>query len=287
MTITITTLSENTVTRPGLFAEWGLSVLVETGDVAVLLDTGQGRAVMANAALLGVDWSSLHTIVLSHGHRDHTGGLYSVLSGIRKDPTLSEETRSVNVVAHPDIWIPKYSGPIHKNIYAGMPYVREALESLGAAFVSTSEPARITNRIVTTGEIPLDTAYERVDPELYIRDERGVRPDPMADDLALIITTDLGLVVVLGCAHRGLVNTLLQAEKVANEDRIHMVIGGTHLMKASEEQLKATIKGLEALDVERIGVSHCTGLPATVKLSKAFGDRFFFNNAGTRITIED
>ena len=165
--------------------------------------------------------------------------------------------------------------------------MREALEGLGAVFISTSAPARITNRIVTTGEIPLDTAYERVDPELYVRDERGVRPDPMADDLALIVTTDLGLVVVLGCAHRGLVNTLLQAQNVANEDRIHMVIGGTHLMKASEEQLQATIKGLEALDVERIGVSHCTGLPAAVKLSQAFGDRFFFNNVGTRITIED
>ena len=287
MTITLTTLCENTAAQVGLRAEWGLSILVETDDVAVLLDTGQDTAATFNAAVLDVDLSALHTIVLSHGHRDHTGGLWSVLSAMRRDHALREGARAVNVVAHPDIWIPKYSGPVHKNIYAGMPHVREALESLGAAFVSTSEPARISNRILTTGEIPLDTAYETVDPELYVRGEEGIRPDPMADDLALIITTDLGLVVVLGCAHRGIVNTLLQAQSVANEDRIHTVIGGTHLMKASEGQLKATIKGLKALDVARIGVSHCTGLPAAVKLSKAFGDRFFFNNAGTRITIED
>ena len=166
MTITLTTLCENTAARVGIRAEWGLSILVETDEDAILLDTGHSTVATFNAAVLGVDISALHTIVLSHGHRDHTGGLWSVLSAIQKDPALREEARAVNVVAHPDIWVPKYSGPVHKNIYAGMPHVREALESLGAAFVSTSEPARITNRILTTGEIPLDTAYERVDPEV-------------------------------------------------------------------------------------------------------------------------
>jgi 7,8-dihydropterin-6-yl-methyl-4-(beta-D-ribofuranosyl)aminobenzene 5'-phosphate synthase len=287
VTIALTTLCENTAARAGVRAEWGLSVLAEVDDVAVLFDTGQDTATTLNAAVLSVDLSALQTVVLSHGHRDHTGGLWSVLSEMQKDSAIRDETRAIKVVAHPDVWAAKYSGPVHKNIYAGIPYVREALESLGATFASTNEPARINNRICTTGEIPLETAYERVDPELYVRDERGVRPDPMADDLALIIRTDLGLVVILGCGHRGVINTLLRAKSVANEDRIHTVIGGTHLMKASEAQLEATIKGFRALDVARIGVSHCTGLPAAVKLSKAFGDQFFFNNAGTRITIEE
>jgi len=287
MTVALTTLCENTAVRADVRAEWGLSILIEADDIAVLFDAGQHGATSLNAAALGLDLSVLHAIVLSHGHCDHTGGLRSVLSEIQKGRALREDGRAINVVAHPDVWAPKYSGPVHNNIYVGVPHVREALESLGAAFVSTNEPARINKRIRTTGEIPFETAYEWVDPELYVRDEGGVRPDPMADDLGLIIRTDLGLVVILGCAHRGVVNTLLQAQSVANEDRIHTVIGGTHLIKASEAQLEATIKGLRALDVARIGVSHCTGWPASLKLAQAFGDRFFFNNAGTRIAIEE
>lgn len=206
-----------------------------------------------------------------------------MLNVVWKDISVSEQTRAVNVVAHPDIWIPKYTRRVHK----GMPFVREALQSLGAVFVSTSQPTWITNRVVTTGEIAQVTGYESVDPELFIRDEKGMQPDPMADDAALIIKTDIGLVIISGCAHRGIVNTLLRARSVANEDHIYMAIGGTHFMKTSEKQLEQTIKGLEALDVAQIGVSHCTGLAAAAKLAAAFGDRVFFNNAGTCITIDD
>ena len=89
----------------------------------------------------------------------------------------------------------------------------------------------------------------------------------------------------LGCGHRGMINTIHHAQKITGVERVHMVIGGTHLIHASKEQMDSTIADLKKLGVEKIGVSHCTGLPAAARLSQEFSDRFFFNNAGSVITI--
>jgi 7,8-dihydropterin-6-yl-methyl-4-(beta-D-ribofuranosyl)aminobenzene 5'-phosphate synthase len=286
MPINITTLCENTASRVGLLAEWGLSILIETGEDTVLFDTGQGTVAIHNAASMGLDVPSIDRIVLSHGHRDHTGGLLSVLNAIRRDPAVFDENRALEVIAHPDIWTPRYSrATFGKEVYAGIVFVRDALENLGASFTLAREPVWITENMVTTGEIPMQTDYEKVDADLYVKDDRAVHPDPVADDLALAIITDVGLVVILGCAHRGIVNTLRRVQEVTDTKRIHMVIGGIHLFRAPQEQIESTIAELKGYDVKKIGVSHCTGLHAAVRLSQEFGDRFFFNNAGTYINI--
>ena len=277
MQIKLTTLSENTAGRVGLLAEWGLSVLVEVDGYKVLLDTGLGISTFYNATVMGIDLSQIDKIVLSHGHRDHTGGLRHILQAARKD---------IEIIAHPDIWAAKYSRTFGKQEqYAGIPYVREALENLGACFRLAQEPAWITDNITTTGEIPMQTEYERVDAELYVKHNGELAPDPLRDDLALIIKSPEGLVVVLGCGHRGIINTLHHARKLTGVERIHMVIGGTHLIQASREQLDLTIAELRELGVERLGVSHCTGLPAASVLFQEFGDSFFFNNAGRAVTV--
>ena len=284
--IKITTLCENTASRVGLLAEWGLSILIETGEDNVLFDTGQGTAAIHNAAAMGLDMHSIDKIVLSHGHRDHTGGLLSVLNAIRRDPDVDNEQRAIEVIAHPDIRMPRYSRPeFGKEVYAGIVFVRDVLENLGASFKLTRKPVWITESMVTTGEIPMQINYEKVDADLYVNDDGNAHPDPVADDLALAIVTDLGLVVILGCAHRGIINTLRRAQEVTDTKRIHMVIGGAHLFRASREQIESTIADLKRYDIKKIGVSHCTGLHAAARLSQEFGDRFFFNNAGTRINI--
>lgn len=275
MPIQITTLSENTAGRAGLLAEWGLSVLVETGDTKVLLDTCSSFTVPHNASILGLDLSAIDKIVLSHGHYDHTGGLKEVLS----------RTGPVDIIAHPDVWDKKYIRFGERDTYIGIPFSREELESMGASFTLSPEPVWITNEIVTSGEIPMVEEYETIEANFYINKAGEMRPDPFSDDRALIIVTDDGLVVILGCAHRGAVNTLRHAQQVTGVELIHTVIGGTHLIRASEERVLHTASAFQELGVQRVGVSHCTGLPASVLLAQHLGGSFFFNNTGTIITV--
>ena len=283
MKLRITTLSENTAgmneNTAGLvnfLAEWGLSILVETDDVNILFDTGQSISAGYNADILGIDLSRIDRIVLSHGHFDHTGGLRPVLRKMRK---------RVEIIAHPDIWTAKYSRRQGKDRYIGIPYLRQELESLGASFNLTPKPVKITDNIMTTGEIPMVTDYEQIDPELVVKEDSGWQPDKLLDDQALIIDTESGLIVILGCTHRGIINTLYYAQQLTGVRPIHTVLGGCHLFSASQEQIQSTIAALKELGVQRLGVSHCTGLPAAAIMAQEFGDKFFFNNAGTSINL--
>lgn len=277
MRLSITTLSENTAGMGNWLAEWGLSILIETDGVNVLLDTGKSISTSNNADALGIDLGKIDKIVLSHGHFDHTGGLRQVISKMRKE---------VEVIAHPDMWDAKYSRRQgERDRYIGVPFVRQELESLGAIFNLTTKPVKITDNIMTTGEIPMVTDFEEVDPRLWVKEDAGWQQDKLLDDMALIINTEFGLVVILGCAHRGIINTLYHAQQLTGVKQIHSVIGGAHLISASEERLWLTIAALKELDVQRLGLCHCTGLPAASVIAQEFGDRFWFNNAGTRINL--
>jgi 7,8-dihydropterin-6-yl-methyl-4-(beta-D-ribofuranosyl)aminobenzene 5'-phosphate synthase len=276
MTVRITTLSENTA-QLGFLGEWGLSILVETESSRVLLDTGLSTSAVYNADLMGIDFSTIDAIVLSHAHGDHTGGLRNVLMRARKQ---------VQVIAHPDIWIPKYVVYGELSRYAGIPYVKEDLESLGASFNLTRKPFKISDDIMTTGEIEMTTDYETIDDRLAVKKGNKMVPDPLADDLAIVVRTTEGFILITGCAHRGIVNTVRQVQELTRGKYIHTIIGGTHLMVASPERVEKTANGLKELGLQRLGVSHCTGFNASAALAKEFGDIFFLNNAGTQITIE-
>jgi 7,8-dihydropterin-6-yl-methyl-4-(beta-D-ribofuranosyl)aminobenzene 5'-phosphate synthase len=276
MEIKITTLAENTA-EMGYLAEWGLSMFIEADGARILFDTGMGVAAVYNAALMDIDLKTVDRIVISHGHHDHTGGLRDVLMRMKKD---------VEVIAHPDIWALKYGRhgkqPAH---FAGLPFRRELLENLGARFHLARKPVRITDRVLTTGEIPLLTGYEEIDSGLYDKRTDEMIPDELADDLALIIDAQYGLVVILGCAHRGIVNTLKHAQKLTGKELIYAAIGGTHLLNASRERCEKTSADLKAMGVQYLGVSHCTGFEASAYLAQEFGEGFFLNNSGSRWTL--
>ena len=279
MDIKITTLSENTASRMELLAEWGLSILVEADGQRILLDCGQSTSAVYNATEMGIDLSTIDKIVLSHGHSDHTGGLREVLKAMRKQ---------TEIIAHPDIWQPKYVKRPGEDTYRyiGIPFQREELEDLGASFRLETGPVWLSENIVTTGEIAMQNDYEHIDANLYARGKDGFAPDALADDMALVVKTDLGLVVIAGCAHRGIVNTLHQAQNLTGMELVHTVIGGTHLIRAPEEQIELTIAELSEMGLQRLGVSHCTGFRASVRLAEEFGNVFFINNAGTRLTVD-
>src|SRR4030042_1982764 len=276
MAVRITTLSENTA-QLGFIGEWGLSILVETESARVLLDTGLSTSAVYNADLMGIDFSTIDAIVLSHAHADHTGGLRDVLRRVRKQ---------VQVIAHPDIWIPKYVVYGEISRYAGIPYVKEDLESLGASFNLTKKPFKISDDITTTGEIEMTTGYETIDDRLFVKKGDKMIPDPLADDLAVVVKTTEGLLLITGCAHRGIINTVRQVQKLTNGEYIHTIIGGTHLLVANQERVEKTARELKELGLQRLGVSHCTGFNASAALAKEFGDIFFLNNAGTQINLE-
>jgi 7,8-dihydropterin-6-yl-methyl-4-(beta-D-ribofuranosyl)aminobenzene 5'-phosphate synthase len=211
MKIKITTLSENTA-ELGYLGEWGLSMFIEADGLKVLFDTGAGIAAIHNAQLMGINLSKIDRIVLSHGHRDHTGGLREVLRRVGKE---------VEVIAHPDIWASKYSrrgkNPAH---FAGLPFRQELLENLGARFNLTREPVRLTSSFLTTGEIPMLSDYEEIDSGLFDKKSGEMLPDELNDDLSLVIDTEYGLVVILGCAHHGIINTLRHAQKLTGKELI-------------------------------------------------------------------
>lgn len=278
MHVRIVTLVENTAPKPGILAEHGLSILVDVSGLSVMLDCGETDVVARNARAMGMDLARIRHLVVSHGHRDHAGGLMDLLGSARA---------SIVVHAHPDMWKPRYAllqgGELS---FRGVPFVREQLESLGAKFNLAEGPAQLAEHVLTTGPIPLRTDFEELDQNLVIRTPEGLRQDEVLDDQALVLRTPKGLVVLLGCAHRGMINTLMRAQEISGEERIYAVLGGTHLGFSSQSQVEQSVAALKEMGVENIGVSHCTGLSAAAVLSREFGNRFFYNNVGTCIEWE-
>ena len=164
----------------------------------------------------------------------------------------------------------------------GVPGTRAELEALGARFKLSREPVRLADNIMTTGEVPVSVDYEQIDSTLHVKEEENYLPDQLADDLSLIIKTEKGLIILLGCGHRGLINTILHAQKITGVQQIYAVIGGTHLISANKTQLDETVKALRNFNISRLGVSHCTGLKSGAILANEFSEAFFFNSAGTK-----
>ena len=272
----ITVLAANTAGARGLLAEHGLSLWIETGTANILFDTGQGLVLTSNAQTLGIDLSATDKVVLSHGHYDHTGGLEKVLGSLGR----------TTVYAHPRAFDAKYGrrddgtgcdigSPIRK-IDQIRPHVSDV--------VSTTGPARLADGVWVTGEIPRRSEFEDTGGPFFL-DESCTQADPLIDDQALYIESTDGVVVLVGCAHAGLVNTLDYVSELTGRKHIHAVFGGFHLVRASDERITRSMEVLRRYDVRRVGPAHCTGLSATARILAAFPECFVTMVCGTRVTM--
>ncbi len=265
MQIKITTIAENTVpTGFGQLGEHGLSFLIEYGDETILFDTGQGLALANNAISMGADLKKTDTVVLSHGHYDHTGGL----------KTLMNLGAKYDLIAHPDVFSEKLAmHPKLGFIPIGIPLKRDSLEESGVRIKLDSGPVDVAKGVTATGEIPMITEYEKIEPMLFVREGGKEIPDPLADDQALIIEADEGLVVLFGCAHRGIINTLKRIKEITGKGTVHTILGGLHLERAPEAQIEKSIEALGEYELRSIQPAHCTGVRAVAPLMRAFGGR--------------
>jgi 7,8-dihydropterin-6-yl-methyl-4-(beta-D-ribofuranosyl)aminobenzene 5'-phosphate synthase len=272
----LTILCDNSVgPLAGTIGEHGFAALIEAADgTAMLFDTGQGFALLHNARTMGKDLARAEKVVISHGHYDHAGGLLPLL----------QEYGPREIFADEGIFCQRHRVKDSGEHYPiGIPHARPVYEQAGAAFNFSAEFRQIAPGIYLTGRVPRVTPFETGDAGIFC-DAAGQVVDVTPDDQSLVLDTVRGLVVLLGCCHAGLVNTLEQITRQTGRRDFYAVIGGTHLGFCSREQFEGTIAAIRRLGIRKLAVSHCTGFAAAMRLAREMPREF--QNAMVGYTLE-
>jgi 7,8-dihydropterin-6-yl-methyl-4-(beta-D-ribofuranosyl)aminobenzene 5'-phosphate synthase len=267
-------------------AEHGLSFLVSVTSghtrKSVLFDTGSSVYGLGhNLDVLGVDTGEIEAIVLSHGHFDHTTGLNGLAQQLPSPPPL---------FVHPDVWLERRIAVPGREPFA-LPTTREdKVRAAGFDVVETRGPSSLLGgNLLVTGEIARTTEFERGLPVHQTLRGGEWQPDPLVhDDQALVADVrGKGLVVITGCGHAGVINTVHYARQLTGVDRIHAVVGGFHLAgPVFESIIEPTVEALCDVAPDVVAPTHCTGWRATHALATAFGDCFIPGSVGTLYVLE-
>jgi len=261
-------------------AEHGFSMLVRffTGgkSCSILLDTGVSPdGIVENARRMGLDLSEIDYIVLSHGHYDHFGGLEAVVKVINKN--------DLPIIAHESMFKPRGSANSKGEIRKTPEFPTK--ESLNPAkFTITKKPCLIANKkVCITGEIPRQTSFEKGSPQNRILFNNKWQPDPdILDERAMVLNLkEKGLIIISGCAHAGIINTIRYAQSITGIKNVYAVLGGLHLAgKEYEKRIDLTVNELNRINPQLIIPSHCTGWRAATSIAKKLPDAFIWNSVG-------
>lgn len=278
MKASILILVENTAPVPGIVGEYGFSALLEIDGRCLLFDTGSAGAIFENARQLQVDLGAVEAVVLSHGHFDHSGALqkYLQIYGPKK------------VYLHPGALArrPRKTRSGYEEI--GCPASGEDLIEAGADFVFVEGFTEILPGIILSGSIPRHTDYEDVGGfgTFKIEIDGQIKDDPIEDDMALYIRHPRGTIILSGCAHAGVINTINYAREMLADSRVLAYVGGTHLISATPGRLQKTASALKEISLEKLIVAHCTGFDAAAYLRQELGESLVKGEAGMKFIFE-
>jgi 7,8-dihydropterin-6-yl-methyl-4-(beta-D-ribofuranosyl)aminobenzene 5'-phosphate synthase len=204
-------------------------------------------------------------------------------------PEVLKLKGKVDVHAHPHVFLDRIhvikENEKETKIFVGLPFKKSYLESLGANFILNKDFIEIEKGIFLTGEVPRKTSFEKPDPGLFSDIDGKTDQDTFLDDQSLILDTGKGLILILGCAHSGMINIINHVIDKTGKENFYAILGGTHLDFLTAEQLDESIKVLKRIKIEKIGVCHCTGMRAAFRLHQEFGDRFFYGHVGSMLVI--
>jgi 7,8-dihydropterin-6-yl-methyl-4-(beta-D-ribofuranosyl)aminobenzene 5'-phosphate synthase len=261
--VKITCVVDDAVQRSSPFwGEHGVAFLIETGGKRLLFDTGQsGTVLLRNLDLLDVELASIDAVAISHAHYDHTGGLPMLMEHLHHGTPL---------YANPDLFRERYSDRDGELESIGMPLTYQALAA-EMSLMLDAEPQEIIPGVWTTGEIRNRPEIKGASDRHRMREGHELVADAYLDDMALVLQLGDRAMLLCGCCHAGLLNTLAHAVQILGCP-IKVVAGGLHLTSASQDQLERICGALrEEPALQRIYPNHCTGEAAFVALTNAFG----------------
>jgi len=264
--LSLTVFVDNTTLTDRYFGgEPGLSFLIETEGKKILFDTGFSDLFLQNAAKMGISLLDLDMVVLSHGHLDHSGGLFPLIRHMTRSIIEGFPVKKPLLVAHPWCFYPRPKSPIPDT---GTVLSEQELSRFFDV-CTTTVPRHLTTNLVFLGEIERNFEFERVDPgtRKIIMSNGSAREDHILDDSALAFRTGEGLFIITGCSHAGICNIAERAKSVCGDKRIIDIIGGLHLLKPSPVCLKKTGEYLQDLQLKSLHACHCTSLASKIALA--------------------